>query len=50
MGYLTYCLALKFMNAYVAVIRWRIHLFLLEFIFLGFSNFVHSVESLPRIY
>jgi len=38
------------MNDYVAMIRWRIHLFLSEFLFLGFSKFVHSVESLPKIY
>jgi hypothetical protein len=49
-GYLTYYLAPKFMNDYVAMIRLRIHLFPFEFLFLGFSNFVHSVESLPRIY
>ena len=39
------------MNDYVVMIRLRIHLFLFEFfLFLGLSNFVHSVESLPRIY
>jgi hypothetical protein len=49
-GYLAYFLAPKFMNDYVAMIHLRIHLFLFEFLFLGFSNFVHSVESLTRIY
>lgn len=49
-GYLTYFLAPQFMNDYVAMIRLKIHLFLFAFLFLGFSNFVHSVESLPKIY
>ena len=48
-GYLTYYLAPKFMNDYMAIIRLGIHLFPPEFLFLGFSNLVHSVESLPRI-
>lgn len=39
------------MNDYVVMIRLRIHLFLSEFfLFLGLSNFLHSVQSLPRIY
>jgi len=48
-AYLTYYLAPKFMNDYMAIIRLGIHLFPPEFLFLGFSNLVHSVESLPRI-
>jgi hypothetical protein len=47
---LTYYLAPKLMNGYVAMIRLTIRLFLFEFIFLGLSNFVYFVKSLLTIY